>query len=89
MEEVDALIKKAVESVKEELFKVVKTSGRKGLVIQESPKDEKPVEEIKEGEDPIAILEDEKKFGELPEKEQKEAIRKGFLSIMKRAPKED
>ena len=90
MEEVDALIKKAVESVKEELLKVVKTSGRKGLVIQDSPKDEKPEEVIeKNGEDVIAVLEDEKAFNALDEKAQKETIRKGFLNILKKKTVED
>jgi len=91
MEEVDALIKKAVDAVKEEILKTVVTPKRKGLVTQESPKDEKPetTEEKPEIEDPIAVLEDEKKFGELSEKEQKETIRKGFLSILKRPTIED
>lgn len=90
-EEVEAAIKKAVEAVKEEFLKTIKIiPTRKGLVIQESPKDEPVIEKTGETtEDPITVLEDEKKFKELPEKEQKEIIRKGFLSILQRAPTED
>lgn len=89
-EEIEGYIKKAVEAVKEEILKTVATSKRKGLVIQDSPKDGKE-EEVTEktGEDVIAVLEDEKAFNALDEKAQKETIRKGFLNILKKKTVED
>jgi HK97 family phage prohead protease len=92
MDEVEGLIKKAVDAVKEELIKTIKiTPTRKGLVIQDSVKDVKPEEEIKpaDAEDPITVLEDPEKFGKLGDKEKSEVIRKGFLNILQRAPKEE
>lgn len=89
-EDLEAMIKKAVDIVKEEILKSVVSTKRKGLVIQTSSKDEKPEEVIeKNDEDVIAVLEDEKAFNALDEKVQKETIRKGFLNILKRKTVED
>jgi HK97 family phage prohead protease len=89
MEEVDALIKKAVESVKEELLKVVKTSGRKGLVIQESIKDEVHKEETPEDNDSLEVLENETEFNKKTPEEKTKIIREGFLKILKKKVVED
>ena len=89
MEEVEAMIKKAVETTKEELLKVVGTKGRKGLVIQESAKDETHKETPEETNDPLAALENEVEFNKKTPEEKTKTIREGFLKILQRKTVED
>lgn len=89
MEEVEALIKKAVDATKEELLKVVGTKGRKGLVIQESAKDETHKETPEEINDSLTVLEDEKEFNKKTPEEKTKIIREGFLKILQRKTVED
>ena len=89
-EEVTEQIKKAVEESTANLMKTLKViPTRKGLVIQENPKDviETP-EKINDENDPLKVVEDSDIFNKLSKSEQTTVIRKGFLQIMKGLKKE-
>jgi len=84
-EEVENKIKKAVEESTANLMKTLKVvPTRKGLVVQESVKDEVVDEKNDDENDPLKTLEDSDAFKKLSKSEQSIVIKKGFLSILKK-----